>query len=73
MPPHIIKIGKFRLRQKNAMFDYDWTLVKPLSNDIFSKSLDDWKWMSVKVPEVLQKYYEKGFLYSYRIKSNKKY
>ena len=61
MPPHIIKIGKFRLRQKMAMFDYDWTLVKPLSNGTFSKSLDDWKWMTDKVPEVLQKYYEKGF------------
>jgi bifunctional polynucleotide phosphatase/kinase len=61
MPPHIIKIGKFRLRQKMAMFDYDWTLVKPLSNGTFSKSLDDWKWMTEKVPEVLQKYYKKGF------------
>ena len=61
MPPHIVKIGKFRLRQKMAMFDYDWTLVKPLSNGIFSKDLDDWRWMTDKVPEVLQKYYEKGF------------
>jgi len=46
MPPHIVKIGKFRLRQKMAMFDYDWTLVKPLSNGTFSKDLNDWRWMT---------------------------
>jgi bifunctional polynucleotide phosphatase/kinase len=44
-----------------AMFDYDWTLVKPLSNGTFSKDLNDWRWMTEKVPEILQKYYEKGF------------
>ena len=61
MAPHIIKIGKFRLREKMAMFDYDWTLVKPISNGTFSKSLDDWRWMTEKVPEILQKYYDKGY------------
>jgi bifunctional polynucleotide phosphatase/kinase len=61
MPPHIIKIGKFRLRQKMAMFDYDWTLVKPLSNGTFSKSLDDWRWITDKVPDILQKYYDNGY------------
>lgn len=43
------------------MFDYDWTLVKPLSNGIFSKSLDDWRWITEKVPDILKKYYDKGF------------
>ena len=61
MPPHIIKIGKFRLRAKMAMFDYDWTLVKPLSNGTFSKSLDDWRWITEKVPEILEKYYDNGY------------
>lgn len=61
MSPHIIKIGKFRLRQKMAMFDYDWTLVKPLSNGTFSKSLDDWRWITDKVPDILQKYYDNGY------------
>jgi bifunctional polynucleotide phosphatase/kinase len=61
MAPHIIKIGKFRLREKMAMFDYDWTLVKPISNGTFSKSLDDWRWITEKVPEILQKYYDKGY------------
>jgi bifunctional polynucleotide phosphatase/kinase len=61
MPPHIIKIGKFRLRAKMAIFDYDWTLVKPLSNGTFSKSLDDWRWITEKVPEILEKYYNNGY------------
>jgi len=61
MSPHIIKIGKFRLRAKMAMFDYDWTLVKPLSNGTFSKSLDDWRWITEKVPEILQNYYNNGY------------
>ena len=61
MAPHIIKIGKFRLREKMAMFDYDWTLVKPISNGTFSKSLDDWRWITEKVPEILKNYYDKGY------------
>ena len=61
MAPHIIKIGKFRLREKMAMFDYDWTLVKPISNGTFSKSVDDWRWITEKVPEILKKYYDKGY------------
>jgi bifunctional polynucleotide phosphatase/kinase len=61
MAPHIIKIGKFRLREQMAMFDYDWTLVKPISNGTFSKSLDDWRWITEKVPEILKKYYDKGY------------
>ena len=43
------------------MFDYDWTLVKPLSNGTFSKSLDDWRWITEKVPEILEKYYNNGY------------
>ena len=61
MAPHIVKIGKFRLRQKMAIFDYDWTLVKPLSNGTFSKNLDDWRWITEKVPDILEKYYKKGY------------
>jgi bifunctional polynucleotide phosphatase/kinase len=44
-----------------AIFDYDWTLVKPISNGTFSKNVDDWSWITAKVPEVLNKYYESGF------------
>jgi len=61
MPPILVKIGKFRLRQKMAIFDYDWTLVKPKTNGTFSKNIDDWMWLTKKIPEVLLSYYEKGF------------
>lgn len=68
MAHHIQKIGKFRFRQKMAIFDYDWTLVKPISNGTFSKNVDDWMWLSKKVPEVLMNYYKNG--YSITIVSN---
>lgn len=61
MAPILVKIGKFRLRQKIAIFDYDWTLVKPKSNGTFSKNIEDWIWLTKKVPEVLLSYYEKGY------------
>ncbi len=67
--PNISKVGKFRIRQKLALFDYDWTLVSPKSNGIFSKNLEDWTWLTKKVPEVLQQFYEKGTaLLSYQIR-----
>lgn len=61
MAPILINVGKFRFRKKMAIFDYDWTLVKPKSNGTFSKNLDDWTWLTKKVPEMLVNYYEKGF------------
>ena len=61
MPPYIAKIGSFRLRQKMAIFDYDWTLVRPISNGTFSKYLEDWKWLTPNVPDVLKKFYDKGY------------
>jgi bifunctional polynucleotide phosphatase/kinase len=61
MLPIITKIGNFRLRQKMAIFDYDWTLVRPKTNGTFSKNLDDWMWLTKKVPEVLLSYYDKGY------------
>lgn len=61
MAPILLKVGKFGLRQKMAVFDYDWTLVKPKSNGTFSKNLDDWMWLTKKVPEILINHYEKGY------------
>ncbi len=61
MTPNIIKIDKFRLRKKIAIFDYDWTLVRPKSNGTFSKSLDDWMWLNKTVPIILHKIYNDGF------------
>jgi len=61
MAPRIQKIGKFRFRRKMAIFDYDWTLVKPISNGTFSKKCDDWMWLTEKVPETLVNYYNNGY------------
>ncbi|NBO36483.1 HAD-IIIA family hydrolase [bacterium] len=61
MSPKIIKIGDFRLRKKMAIFDFDWTLVRPKTNGTFSKNVDDWMWLTDSVPMVLKKLYSKGF------------
>jgi bifunctional polynucleotide phosphatase/kinase len=61
MTPRIQKIGKFRVRQKMAIFDYDWTLVKPISNGTFSKNVDDWMWLTEKVQEILVNFYSNGY------------
>lgn len=61
MAPTLIKIGKYRHRQRVAMFDYDWTLVRPKSNGTFSKGLDDWRWLSTNVPQVMEEFYNKGY------------
>jgi hypothetical protein len=61
MAPILVKIGKFRLRQKMAIFDYDWTLVKPKSNGTFSKNIDDWTWLTKKkyiVPSIKEGFSE---------------
>jgi len=61
MAPNIIKINKFRFRQKIALFDYDWTLVRPKTNGTFSKTLDDWMWLTDSVPSTLQSWYDKDY------------
>lgn len=61
MAPKIIQIGKFRFRKKMAIFDYDWTLVRPKSNGTFSRGLDDWTWLTKNVPNKIVEFYKKGY------------
>ena len=68
--PIIKKLNNYRFRQKMAIFDYDWTLVKPKSNGTFSKNENDWVWLTKNVPIVLKEYYKKG--YSINIISNQR-
>lgn len=56
-----IEIKKPRFRNRIAMFDYDWTLVKPKSGGTFPKDIDDWVWLRPNVPEIIKKYYKNGF------------
>ena len=43
-------------RTKFAIFDFDWTLVKPKNGRKFPKEKDDWQYMRNSVPEVLKKF-----------------
>lgn len=44
-----------------AMFDFDWTLVKPKSGGTFPKDSEDWQWLRPTVPEIVRGYYQRGF------------
>lgn len=61
MAPTIVKLNKPRSRGKLAMFDFDWTLVKPKSGGTFPKNVEDWTWIQPTVPEIVKNYYEKGY------------
>lgn len=38
-----------------AIFDIDWTIIKPKTNEIFPKNKDDWRWLNDSVPSVLKR------------------
>lgn len=57
----IIKLNDPKFRQKNLFLDYDWTMVSPKNNKIYPKNVDDWEWLYEDVPEIIIKYYDKGF------------
>lgn len=43
---------------KYAIFDIDWTLIKPLEGRTFPKNKLDWQWLYKSVPETLRTYAE---------------
>lgn len=43
-------------RTKLAVFDFDWTLVKPLNGRKFPKDVHDWQYIRESVPAVVRKY-----------------
>jgi bifunctional polynucleotide phosphatase/kinase len=55
------KVSKFRWRSKCAIFDYDWTIVKPLDNKTYPKDVNDWSWFRSSVKETIQNLYKKGY------------
>lgn len=57
----ILKISKPRFRKKLAMFDMDWTLIKPKNNKTFPSDADDWQWLRPNVPTILKQFFEKGY------------
>lgn len=55
MEDTVIKTNPSR-RTKFAIFDFDWTLVKPKQGRKFPKDKDDWQYLRTSVPTVLQDY-----------------
>jgi len=43
-------------RTKLAIFDFDWTIVKPKDGRKFPKDVHDWQYLRASVPEVIKKY-----------------
>lgn len=46
---------------KIASFDFDWTLAKPISDDIFSQHVSDIEWLHPSIPDTLKMYHNDGY------------
>jgi bifunctional polynucleotide phosphatase/kinase len=46
---------------KIAIFDVDWTLIKPLDGRTFPKDVNDWTWLRDSVPSTVKYYCDMGF------------
>ena len=47
------------LKNKNlAIFDIDWTIIKPKDGKEFPVDENDWTWLRKSVPDILKKYSE---------------
>ena len=57
----IIVLNKPRFRSRIALFDYDWTIVRPKDDKTFPTDIDDWQWLRPNVPDIIKDYYKKGF------------
>jgi len=56
MEDTIIKLDSTINHSKYAIFDFDWTLVKPKDNRKFPININDWQYTRNSVPNVIQKY-----------------
>jgi bifunctional polynucleotide phosphatase/kinase len=43
-------------RTKLAVFDFDWTIVKPLNGRKFPKDVNDWQYIRESVPAIIRKF-----------------
>lgn len=48
-------------RDKVAVFDVDWTLIKPKEGRRFPKEVSDWQWLRPSVPVVVRRYHREGY------------
>ena len=47
--------------KKLAIFDVDWTIIKPNEGRTFPKNVDDWQWLYESVPDTLEYYSNEGY------------
>ena len=50
-----------KLGSRFAIFDVDWTLIKPKEGRKFPQNVDDWQWLRPSVPETVRKFFVDGF------------
>lgn len=71
----MIQTKSFSFTNKLAMFDLDFTLIKPKSKNIIPKNIDDWMFLYDNVIEILKEYQNKGYciiIVSNQLKTEKK-
>ena len=56
MEDTVIKLPVLSKLNKYAMFDFDWTLVKPKEGRKFPTNIDDWQYIRNSVYDVIQQY-----------------
>ena len=49
------------LSDKYAIFDVDWTLIKPKDGRKFPQNVEDWMWLRESVPETIRKYHDDNY------------
>ena len=52
---------RFKRGSRFAIFDVDWTLIKPKEGRKFPQNVDDWQWLRPSVPETVRKFFVDGF------------
>jgi len=57
----ILTPSKKVVSDKLAIFDFDWTLVRPTRGKKFPKDKDDWVWWRTSVPKILKKYAKENY------------
>ena len=50
-----------KARDTLAVFDIDWTLIKPKEGRKFPVDKEDWQWLRDSVPTVLKRYFRNGY------------
>lgn len=57
----LIKSKPIINNKRFAIFDVDWTLIKPKEGRKFPQNVDDWQWLRKSVPETVRKFFVDGF------------